>query len=184
MQSQMNSLAKRHCPSTQNSLIHPFSSLSLVNLRSLRRTALRMFLLVAAFGQISAGVTSTAIAQQVFGSVDGNVVDGSGAAVVGGVVTIRETTKGVTFTQKTNASGFYSQGQLIPGTYTVTVEATGFKKAVSTPLSINVDQVTRFDATLSVGSADQRTPPDVTCTSGTSTTLRISRHLYFLQPFS
>ena len=155
MQSQMNSLAKRHCPSTQNSLIRPFFRLGLVSSKSLPWTALRMVLLLAAFGLITVGVTSTAIAQQIFGSIDGNVVDGTGAAVVGGVVTITETTKGVTFTQKTNASGFYSQGQLIPGTYTVTVEATGFKKAVSTPLSINVDQVSRFDATLSLGSATE-----------------------------
>jgi hypothetical protein len=96
-----------------------------------------------------------ASAQQVYGSVVGNVVDSSGAAVAGANVTITETTKGVVFTTKTNASGLYSQGQLIPGTYTVAVEATGFSKTLSTPLTVSVDQVTRFDAALSVGSADQ-----------------------------
>jgi hypothetical protein len=100
-------------------------------------------------------------AQQVYGSIVGNVADSSGAVVAGGVVTITETTKGVVFTTKTNASGLYSQGELIPGTYTVTIEAPTFQKVVSTPLVVNVDQVTRFDATLTVGSATQTI--EVTC---------------------
>jgi hypothetical protein len=98
---------------------------------------------------------TAARAQQVFGSVVGNVTDSSGAAVVGGVVTITETNKGVVFTSKTNPSGFYSQGQLIPGTYKVEIVAPSFQKLVSTPLAVNVDQVTRFDATLTVGSTTQ-----------------------------
>ena len=98
---------------------------------------------------------TSAIAQQVYGTIDGTVTDPTGAAVSGGAITITETTKGVVFNSKTNASGFYSQGQLIPGTYTVAIEATGFSKVVSTPLSISVDQVTRFDAALAIGSATQ-----------------------------
>ena len=98
---------------------------------------------------------TTAHGQQVFGSIVGNVTDSTGAVVVGGNVTITETTKGVIFTTKTNASGLYSQGQLIPGTYTVAIEAPTFQKVVSTPLVVNFDQVTRFDATLTAGSSTQ-----------------------------
>jgi hypothetical protein len=98
---------------------------------------------------------TAAHAQQVYGSIVGNVTDSSGAVVAGGVVTITETSKGVVFTTKTNASGLYSQGELIPGTYTVAIEAPTFRKVVSTPLVVNFDQVTRFDATLTVGSATQ-----------------------------
>ena len=97
----------------------------------------------------------SAKAQQVYGTIDGNVTDSTGAVVSGGVVSVTETTKGVVFTSSTNASGFYSQGQLIPGTYTVAIEAPSFQKVVSTPLVVNVDQVTRFDATLNVGNATQ-----------------------------
>jgi hypothetical protein len=104
-------------------------------------------------GAILAG--SQASAQQVYGSIDGNVQDGSGAVVPGGAVTIKETTKGVVFKTTTNSSGFYNQGQLIPGTYTVTIEAPGFSKVLSTALTVDVDQVTRFDATLKVGGSDQ-----------------------------
>jgi hypothetical protein len=111
------------------------------------------------FALLIAGVTmlccAGATAQQVYGTINGTVTDTSGAAIPGGIITITETTKGVVFTNKTNASGFYTQGQLIPGSYTVAIEATGFTKAVSTPLTISVDQVTRFDAELTVGSASQ-----------------------------
>jgi Carboxypeptidase regulatory-like domain/TonB dependent receptor len=98
---------------------------------------------------------TTANAQQVYGTIDGTVTDNTGAVVPGAAITITETTKGVVFTSKTNPSGFYSQGQLIPGTYAVVIEVAGFTKVASTPLTISVDQVTRFDAALAVGSTDQ-----------------------------
>ncbi len=97
----------------------------------------------------------TAKAQQVYGTIDGNVTDSSGAAIAGASVTIRETNKGVVFNRKTNASGFYAQGQLIPGTYAVAIEVPRFKKAVSGELTVNVDQVTRFDAALTVGDSNE-----------------------------
>ncbi len=98
---------------------------------------------------------TAAHAQQVYGTIDGTVTDSSGAALAGAVITTTETTKGVVFTSKTNSSGFYSQGQLIPGTYVVAIEVPGFNKTVSTSLVVSVDQVTRFDAALSVGTATQ-----------------------------
>jgi len=98
---------------------------------------------------------TAASAQQVYGTIDGTVTDSSGAALAGAIVTITETTKGVVFPSKTNSSGFYSQGQLIPGTYAVAIEVPGFNKTVSTPLVVSVDQVTRFDTALSVGTATQ-----------------------------
>jgi hypothetical protein len=111
---------------------------------------------LAAFVLIGA-VTSptTSFAQQVFGSLDGNVTDPSGALVAGAAVKIHETTKGVDFKTTTNSSGFYSQGQLIPGTYTVTIQSQGFSTVVSTPISVLFDQVARFDAKLPVGNSDQ-----------------------------
>jgi hypothetical protein len=100
-------------------------------------------------------ITAPVSGQQVYGSIVGNVSDNTGAVVRDALVTITETSKGVVFTGKTNSSGFYSQGQLIPGSYRVSIEAPGFAKVVSTPLIINVDQVTRFDASLSIGAASQ-----------------------------
>jgi hypothetical protein len=98
---------------------------------------------------------STASAQQVYGSIVGNVSDPSGAVVPQAAVTIRETTKGVVFTTTTNASGFYAENQLIPGNYVVTVEAPNFKKLVSEPIVVQVDNVSRLNVRLTPGTTTE-----------------------------
>ena len=94
-------------------------------------------------------------AQQVFGSIYGTVTDASGAAVNGAKVTITDVEKGASSVVMTNESGNYSKGQLIPGQYQVSIEASGFSKAVSAPMSVQVDNSARFDAHLTVGNVTQ-----------------------------
>jgi hypothetical protein len=100
-------------------------------------------------------VTSTASAQQTFGSIVGNVSDSSGAAVPEAAVAIEETSKGVVFQTKTNSSGIYAQDHLIPGSYTVTVEAPHFKKVVLEPLTVQVDNVSRLNVRLTPGTTTE-----------------------------
>jgi hypothetical protein len=95
-------------------------------------------------------------AQQVFGSIVGAVTDPSGSAVNNAKVTIKDEAKGTSFEVNTNESGNYTKGQLIPGTYSVTVEASGFQKAVSTNVLVSVDQVARVDLALTVGDVTQQ----------------------------
>jgi hypothetical protein len=95
-------------------------------------------------------------AQQVFGSIFGTVTDPSGSAVNNAKVTITDTTKGTTFEVNTNESGNYTKGQLIPGTYKVTIEAPGFQKTVSSDIAVVVDQAARFDTALTVGDVTQQ----------------------------
>src|SRR5579875_2514693 len=102
-------------------------------------------------------------AQQVFGSIIGTVTDPSGAPVANAKVTITDVNKGTTFNTTTNTSGIYTKGQLIPDPYTVTIEAPGFQKAVSNPLTVEVDRATQFNATLQVGSVQQQV--EVTATT-------------------
>src|SRR2546430_17496375 len=83
--------------------------------------------------------TTSAFGQQVFGSIVGTVTDASGAAVSGATVTISDQNKGVRVTATTNESGNFNRGQLTPGTYTVEVEAPGFRKAVSREVAANDD---------------------------------------------
>ena len=94
-------------------------------------------------------------AQQVFGSIVGTVTDPSGAAVNSAKVTITDIEKGTSFGATTNVSGYYTRGQLIPGQYTVTIEAQGFQKSVSNPITVQVDAVARFDVALQVGNVTQ-----------------------------
>jgi hypothetical protein len=99
--------------------------------------------------------SGSAFAQQIFGSIIGTVTDPSGSAVNNAKVTITDVTKGTSSDVNTNDSGQYSKGQLIPDQYTVTVEAPGFQKVVSNQITVQVDQATQFNATLTVGNVNQ-----------------------------
>ena len=101
------------------------------------------------------GFSTTLSAQQVFGSIFGTVTDPSGAAVNGAKVTITETSKGTSSEVTSNESGNYTKGQLIPGTYQVSIEAPGFQKAVSNAINVQVDFAARFDVALQVGNVTQ-----------------------------
>jgi len=100
-------------------------------------------------------VSTSANAQQVFGSIIGTVTDPSGSAVNNAKVTITDVTKGTSSIVTTNESGAYSKGQLNPDNYKVTIEAPGFQKAVANELTVQVDQATQFNAALQVGNVSQ-----------------------------
>ncbi len=119
---------------------------------SLRRGFLYSFLIACLVG-LCLGVGANA--QQVFGSIIGTVTDPSGSAVNNAKVTITDVTKGTSFQVTTNDSGQYTKGQLIPDTYTVTIEASGFQKVVSSPITVQVDQAAQFNAALQVGNVSQ-----------------------------
>src|SRR6185295_12238971 len=92
-------------------------------------------------------------AQNITGSLAGRVVDAQGASVSGATVIIVEPSKNLTITRKTGESGDFSVAALLPGNYTITVEATGFKKLrqPSIPLNAN-DKLSVGDIALEVGS--------------------------------
>src|SRR6266487_3610100 len=96
-----------------------------------------------------------AIAQQVFGSIFGTVTDPTGSAVPNAKVVITDQEKGTRFETASNPDGNYVKDRLIPGSYTVEVETTGFRKAVSKDIRVNVDQGSRLDVTLQVGDVTQ-----------------------------
>jgi len=117
--------------------------------------SLRKSALIALCASLLLGFSQIASAQQVFGSIVGTVTDPSGAAVNNAKITISDIQKGTKFEVITNESGNYTKGQLIPGQYQVSIEATGFQKAVSNPVTVLVDQVARFDVVLQVGNVSQ-----------------------------
>jgi hypothetical protein len=109
---------------------------------------------------LSAVFTVSASAQQVFGSIYGTITDASGAGVANAKITIADPAKGTSFELNTDAAGNYRKGQLVPDSYTVTIEAAGFQKAVSSAITVEVDAQARFDAALKVG--DVTTEVEVT----------------------
>ena len=73
-------------------------------------------------------------------SITGTVTDPSGAGVPGAVVTATSEATGVTNRQTTTQAGVYSFAALPIGTYTISVEATGFKTAVRSKVVLEVNR--------------------------------------------
>jgi hypothetical protein len=90
-------------------------------------------------------------AQNSRGTILGHVEDPSGASVPGAKVTVTNTNTGVTNEFTTGSSGGFTFVNLIPGTYSLTVEKEGFNTARTSGLLLEVDQTLRQDFTLEVG---------------------------------
>jgi hypothetical protein len=86
------------------------------------------------------------------GTIQGTVTDSSGSAVPGAKVTLTQPSTGSSKVITATGSGYYSAGSLVPGQYTVTVEAGGFAKT-SEDLTVRVGVSTNGDVKLGIGAA-------------------------------
>ena len=112
--------------------------------------------LVAAGAFLALAVTLPATAQITRGSISGLVVDSSGAVVPAATVTITETDTNVSTTTKSEPDGLFLFAGVLPGSYTLRVEAGGFKTLVKTNLNLSAGE--RLDIgqlQLQVGSETQ-----------------------------
>jgi hypothetical protein len=89
------------------------------------------------------------------GSIQGLVTDPQHAAVAAVSVTLEQTGTGITRATISNSDGLYSFPSLAVGTYTVTVEAKGFKKSVTPNVQVEVGQRVQQDATLELGAVTE-----------------------------
>jgi hypothetical protein len=96
-----------------------------------------------------------ALAQGSASRVTGVVQDASGAVVEGATVTLTNEGTNVPLTTQTTSTGNYVFDSVQVGSYTVTVERQGFKKAVSTGNPVNVNQPATVNVTLEPGSLDE-----------------------------
>ena len=90
-------------------------------------------------------------AQKDAGSIVGTVKDQTGATLASAKVTVTDVERGIHLETTTNDSGDYVAGPLRVGRYTVTVEHPGFKKAVTPPVDLDVQQRVALNVTLQVG---------------------------------
>ncbi len=93
----------------------------------------------------------SALAQAVYGSIAGTVVDQSGALLPGVSVTVTSVERKTTDTVVTNEAGHYVKERLLPGMYEVKIELSGFKQAVYPNIQVNVDAQATLDVKLQVG---------------------------------
>lgn len=111
--------------------------------------------LAACLGVGVALVPHCANAQAVYGSIYGTVTDASGAAIPGATITVTDESKGTSVTAKSNDSGSYTVEHLIPDTYSVKVEAPGFKAYETHHLGVLADTSPKVDAPLQTGGASE-----------------------------
>jgi hypothetical protein len=107
------------------------------------------------------------------GTILGTVTDTSGAAVSGATVSVKNTGTGLLRTVNTSDDGSFSAPELPIGTYSVTVEKSGFKVGVVNGISVEVSTERRADVVLQPGDVSQTvevsgdTLPQVESTSNT-----------------
>ena len=93
--------------------------------------------------------------QAVNATLLGTVTDSSGGAVANVKVTLTETNTGIRHTSQTNESGNYIFPDLPPGTYTVTAEQPGFKRASRAGIDLIVNTTERVDLVLEPGNISE-----------------------------
>ena len=91
---------------------------------------------------------------QTTGDLAGTVTDPSAATIPDAKVTLRSVEKGWTQETKTNPSGFYRFTLTSPGTFTITVAASGFQSQTK-DTSVYLGQVTTVDFQLKLAAAAQ-----------------------------
>src|SRR6185312_16917269 len=115
----------------------------------------RCALLFAALFCLVSFLPKTALSQAVYGNIFGTVTDPSGAAVPNAKVTITDIAKGTSTTTTTNATGNYTVTHLIPDSYSVKVEAQGFKTEEHPNILVHADATARLDLQLQLGSTTE-----------------------------
>jgi Carboxypeptidase regulatory-like domain len=94
-------------------------------------------------------------AQTPTGTIQGNVTDPSGAAVPGATVSITNVATNVTKILKTDAAGRYELLLVQPGTYSITIDAAGFRPSKQENVRVDVAQARPVDFALAVGDVTQ-----------------------------
>ena len=93
----------------------------------------------------------SAYAQNTTGSIIGVVRDPAGGVIPGASVRATNTGTRAVFQTVTNAEGQYAIRTIPIGLYDLAIEAAGFKRFETTAIRVQVDELARVDAELSIG---------------------------------
>ncbi|MGH9659759.1 MAG: carboxypeptidase regulatory-like domain-containing protein [Bryobacteraceae bacterium] len=94
-------------------------------------------------------------AQETRGEIVGLVIDSQNAVIPGASVAVRNVNTGAIVSLKTNETGYYEAGLLIPGIYEITVNADGFKKVVRQGINLALGDRVRVNIPLEVGAVTE-----------------------------
>lgn len=95
-------------------------------------------------------------AQEFRATITGQVADSTGSVIPGASVTALESSTGQKYSGKTDSQGQYSLLYLLPGNYTVTVEAQNFEAAVFRNVVLESAQQRGLNVTLNPGAVSEQ----------------------------
>jgi hypothetical protein len=99
---------------------------------------------------------STPVRAQVVGAtLFGTVKDQSGAVIPTSYISIKNIATGLTRAVKTDAAGFYTAPNLLPGTYEITATAPGFGTVVQSGITLTVGAQQVLDIAMRVGQVNE-----------------------------
>ncbi|MGC2657223.1 MAG: TonB-dependent receptor, partial [Bryobacteraceae bacterium] len=90
---------------------------------------------------------------QTVASITGTITDSSGAVVPNATITVTNDATNVKKVATSNSAGSYTVTDLLPGTYTVTVEDAGFQTSNHNGVGVEVAHAATVDAVLQPGNA-------------------------------
>ncbi|NYF80781.1 TonB-dependent receptor [Granulicella arctica] len=94
-------------------------------------------------------------AQAVSGTIVGNITDPTGSMVSNAQIALVLTGQSTVYSTVTNESGNFTEPNLPPGIYTLTITAPSFKKEVRDNVVIDTNTTTRVDITMSAGATTE-----------------------------
>ena len=118
-------------------------------------SSLRMLRSCVAAVFISFCVIATLQAQNYRAKISGIVTDASGAVVPGATVTLQNVNTGIKSVRNSSETGLYVFDLVDPGTYTVSIEATGFSSFVQENVQIQSRDDVTVNATLRTGGVQE-----------------------------
>lgn len=111
----------------------------------------RLLCLIAAVIALS----SYAAAQESRATIQGTVKDPQGALIAGANVVVTNTDTQATVSTKSNEAGRFNAPLLMPGPYTVAVDAPGFKKDLRQGIQLLTGDIRAVDVTLQIGASTE-----------------------------
>jgi hypothetical protein len=96
-------------------------------------------------------ISQPSLSQETTAVITGVTTDPSGAAISGASITATDVDRGDVLRSTSNQSGAYTFARVPIGTYTLKVEASGFKSVTYAPFTLILNQTARFDVKMDVG---------------------------------
>src|SRR5215471_4150719 len=102
-------------------------------------------------------LSGSSYAQTISGSIAGNIVDAQHAALANASVTAKDLEQQFTFSTRTDETGRFAFPQVPPGTYTIQVEAPGFKRMERSRIVLSAnDKLALGELTMEVGAVTEQ----------------------------